>query len=46
MMDLSGYSRHVILVLLVPGLNGMAGLHDLDFTTLREYAVHTRSLDF
>jgi hypothetical protein len=35
----------VALVLFDPGLNGMAGLPDVDFTTLAGHAVHIRSLE-
>jgi hypothetical protein len=45
MADLSGCCRHVALVLLYPGLNGTAGLPDVDLTTLAGHAVHTRSLE-
>jgi hypothetical protein len=35
----------VALVLLDPGLDGTAGLPDVDLTTLAGHAVHTRSLE-
>jgi hypothetical protein len=42
--DLSGCCRHGALVLLDPGLDGTAGMPNVDLTTLAGHTVHTRSL--
>jgi hypothetical protein len=40
------FQTDVALVLLNPGLNGTAGLPDLNLTTLAGHAVHSRSPEY